>query len=125
MYKLFLLSMCAAITGCFPYDYTDRPGVAGTVVSSDSHEPVAGAGISFGPVNAVAYSATDGSFSVPPKKEWGVWIIPQDVFTLPCAVSIRRNGYEAYETNVMWNPSQRAKYATKQLGIIPLVPIPK
>lgn len=129
MRGLLLLPMCLGIAGCFPYDYTIRPGIAGTVIASDSHRPISGVSIIFGPsdgpTNAVGYTATDGSFSVPPMEQWGIWIIPQDVFTRPYPVSIRHDRYQPYETNILSNPAQRAKYATRQLGVVAVTPVSK
>ena len=123
MRYLLLLSVCLASSGCFPYHYTDRPGITGTVVSAASQQPVVGAGIAFGRTNAiVAQTAADGSFEIAPKKQWGIWIIPQDVFTRRYAVSIRHDGFQDYEAEVLSNPADGGKHATKQLGVISISP---
>jgi len=100
---LSLFTLCIAASGCFPYHYTTRPGLAGSVVGAESHAPLAGAGISFGGTNAtaVAFSAADGSFVVSPKRQWGIWIIPQDVFAMPWSVRVYHTGYETIETRII------------------------
>ena len=37
-----------------------------------------------------ATTAADGSFTVAPRRQWGIYIIPQDIFTL----SSKRDGYQ-------------------------------
>ena len=124
MRHLLLLPVCLATSGCFPYYYTARPGITGTVVSAASQQPVVGAGIAFGRTNAVvAQTATDGSFLIPPQKQWGIWIIPQDVFTMRYAVSIRHDGFQDYEAEVLSNSADGGKRATKQLGLISISPV--
>jgi hypothetical protein len=124
MRYMLLIPVCLATSGCFPYHYTDRPGINGTVVNAASQQPVVGAGIAFGRTNDIVTQTTaDGSFAIPPKKQWGIWIIPQDVFTSRYAVSIRRDGFQDYETEVLSNPADGGKRATKQLGVISITPV--
>jgi hypothetical protein len=121
---LLLFPVLLTTSGCFPYHYTARPGITGTVVSAASQQPVVGAGIAFGRTNAIiAQTATDGYFAIPPKKRWGIWIIPQDVFTRYYEVSVRRDGFQDYETEVGSNPADVGKRATKQLGVISITPV--
>jgi len=121
-----LFGLCLTTSGCFPYHYTIRPGLSGTVVNAQTHAPLAGAGICFGTnTTAVALSASDGSFHVPPGRAWGVWAINQDVAspTRGSGVNIRHTGYESYSTVVVFSPTKRGKGATKQIGVIPLIPL--
>jgi len=121
----FLLSVCLGTAGCFPYHYTVRPGVVGTVLSADTRQPVAGVGILFGRTNVteLAQTAADGSFSIPPRRQWGIWIIPQDVFALRWTVCIRRAGYETNCTEFLFSAAATGKSAEKRLGEISLKPL--
>lgn len=117
-----LLALCIAASGCFPYHYTTRPGVSGTVVSAGTHEPLGDASVSFGRTNnsVVAFSTADGSFVVPPKRQWWIWFIPQDVFPLPCTVCVRHPGYESNSIQFTFSAAATGKAATRELGVISL-----
>jgi hypothetical protein len=118
--------LCLTACGCFPYHYTNRPGLAGTVVSAQGDVPLAGAGISFGTnTTALAFSSADGSFYVPPKRRWGIWIIPQDVFPLHWTASVSHSGYETSHREFSFLCSATGKAATEQLGVISLNPYPQ
>ena len=122
-----LFALCVTMSGCFPYHYTTRPGLSGTVVSAASHMPLAEAGISFGRTNTtiVAFSTADGSFAVSPRRQWGIWIIPQDVFAMPWTVCIRHAGYETNYTQFRFSAAATGKAANMQLGVISLKPLPQ
>jgi hypothetical protein len=94
-------------------------------VNAETHEPLAGSSISFGLTNttAVAFSAADGSFAVPPKRQWGIWIIPQDVFSFPWIVCVRHAGYESNCIKFPFNAAATGSAATRPLGVISLKPI--
>ena len=122
---LLLGALCVTTSGCFPYRYTTRPGLSGTVIAFESHAPLAGAEISFGGTNAtpVAFSGADGSFLVPPKRKWGIWIIPQDVFAMLWSIRVYRVGYETNFTRFNFPASATGTAATVQLGVLPLKPV--
>jgi hypothetical protein len=120
----FLFALCITVSGCFPYHYTMRPGLAGTVVSTENNAPLANAGVWFDGTNAslVAFSAADGSFYVPPRRKWGVWIIPQDVFPMRWSVRIYHPGYQTTHAQFLFRAAATGPAATQNLGTIPLKP---
>jgi len=117
-----LLALCLAVSGCFPFHYTTRPGLSGAVVSAESHAPLAGSVISFGRTNPtpVTCSAADGSFRVSPERQWGIWFIPMDVFLGEWSVCVHHRGYDTNCTQFLFNPATIGKSATMQLGVISL-----
>ena len=123
-YSWFVIA-CMVSSGCFPYHYTSRPGISGIVVSGDGQKPVPDAIVSFGRTNvaAVAVSSANGSFAVPPKRTWGIWIIPQDVFASHWLVCIRHDGYATNYTEFAFSAAATGKAARKDLGVIPLKPL--
>ena len=68
------------ISGCFPYKYTLRPAVSGQVIRADTGAPIEGALVVDRLAEALKTRSTaDGSFLLPPHKEWGIWfILPQE-----------------------------------------------
>jgi hypothetical protein len=122
VFHLLALSICLVSSGCFPYYYTTRPGLKGTLISADNGEPVVGAVISFAMPGAthVGDTTVNGCFSVRPQKRWGIWIIPQDVFSRRYNLLIRHDAFKTYEAEIFSNPSQLGTRATKKLGIIPM-----
>jgi len=82
-----LLTLLAGFVcvGCIPYRFTTRPGAIGTVLDARTGAPVAGAAVSVTPVRGddpvgTATTAADGSFTVAPRRQWGVYIIPPGHF---------------------------------------------
>jgi hypothetical protein len=110
-----VLAVAFTVTGCFPMRFTVRPGANGTVVDSQTHAPVAGAEVFFsrssytfyhfppqppeiGPAVSNAtppfvFTDASGRFTIPPRKKWGVYIVPMDVFVAPATLVVRRDGY--------------------------------
>jgi hypothetical protein len=86
---------------------------------------LADAGISFGRTNttAVVFSAADGSFVIPPHRQWGIWIIPQDVFAMPWTICVRHVGYETNCTEFRFSAAATGKAASLPLGVIRLKPL--
>jgi hypothetical protein len=124
--SLLLFSICLTESGCFPYHYATRPGLFGTVIDASNHKPITGAEISYGSIATnLTQTATDGTFLIPPEKEWAIWIFPQDVFNMPYSVFIQKVGYEPYNFHGAFNPTDHGKYALKQLGVISLKPLPQ
>lgn len=122
---MVLVSICITASGCFPFRYTMRPGVAGTVVGADNQKPIGGADVLFGlSTTNFTQTDTDGSFLIPPQKKWGIWIIPQDVFHRSYSVTILHAGYEPYNSRGSFSPADQGKNALKQLGVISLKPLP-
>jgi hypothetical protein len=125
-----LLSLCVVVTGCFPYHYTTRMGFSGTVVDADTFAPLAGARITLlGSTNetTVAFSAPDGSFVVPPKKKWGIWIIPQDYFGWKWIGGTACIQHVDYETNcIKFSAMDEATHRIRMkamFGVLPLKPL--
>ena len=73
--------MMLLCSGCIPYHFTTRPGASGVVLDARTGVPIVGAAVSVAPVRGddpagTATTETDGSFRVPPRRQWG---------GLPCA----------------------------------------
>ena len=104
------VALSAALVGCFPYRYTDRPGVAGRIVSSSDATPVPNATIrlSFShpidkhePIETQA--GTDGNFNALAKTFWGVYFIPQEPgHPGTCTVEVHAQGYEPEVREFRW-----------------------
>jgi len=91
-----VISACA---GCIPYHFTVRPGVSGTVLDVQTGTPITNAAIAVSPGRgdnpaSEATTAADGSFFIPPQRQWGVYIVPGDVFPFPFALTVQRDGYQ-------------------------------
>ena len=96
-----LLTLWAALvcSGCVAYHFTMRPGASGTVLDARTGLPVAGASVSLAPERGddpagTATTAADGSFTLPPRRQWGVYIVPGDVFPSPFTLSVQHDGYQ-------------------------------
>jgi len=120
---VIILALCG-LSGCIPFHYTDRPGVTGVVINKRTRLPVEGAEISLGRAGklAVASSSKDGSFSIPPLKSWGIYVIPYDAGMMSFPLSIKRSGYQLFTRDVMSTSTDRDESATKSLGVINLNP---
>lgn len=65
------------------------PGAAVSVVPS--REPDAPPRDNEPPGKRSALS--DGSFRIPPRRQWGVYLVPGDIFPLPFTLTVQREGY--------------------------------
>ncbi len=97
------------------------------VVDAEYYRPLAGATISLGRTNTapLTTSREDGSFSIPPEKKWGLWIIPQDVFFMNWRVCVQHADYETNCVQFPFRASATGQSATMQLRSIPLLPLSK
>jgi hypothetical protein len=95
-----LAGLC--LTGCFPYHYTDRPGVSGSVVDEIGSAPISNATVLIrthdlkhrtGEIQATCNA--EGMFYLAPVRSWGIYIIPMDVFGPFSEVTIDAPGYES------------------------------
>jgi len=91
----------ALVCACFPYHYTERPGVNGLVLDSDSGAPIPNTSIEIesrkidkSTQQTQVTAKTDGSFNLQAKQFWGVYIIPMDVFGPWSDAIIAAPGYE-------------------------------
>ena len=93
------ISMMLLCSGCIPYHFTTRPGASGVVLDARTGVPIVGAAVSVAPVRGddpagTATTETDGSFRVPPRRQWGVYLVPGDVFPFPFTLSVQHEGYQ-------------------------------
>ena len=98
-----------------------RPGVSGTVLDARTGAPVAGAAVSVAPVRGddpvgTATTVTDGSFRVPPRRHWGVYIVPGDVFALPFTLSVQHDGYQ--QAVVQFAHRVKGDGTTRNFGVV-------
>ena len=111
MLRLFaFLGLCSLLSACFPYRYTDRPGVVGSVVSGIDGSVIQGAkvrltfahpAVSFAPSEVTASS--EGTFQAPPKTFWGVYFIPQEPGPPGvCTVTVIADGFEEQTIEFRW-----------------------
>jgi hypothetical protein len=125
MRLIVLLLAGAALSGCIPYRYTNRPGVVGTVVGARTQRPIPGAGVSLdgpgGPISTV--TAADGSFAIAPLRQWGIYIVPMDIWDSSYPLSVVHSGFQPYSREVRSNPAIGGAEATKNLGVVALQPL--
>ena len=129
-----VLTFC---TGCFPYRYTVRPGVKGLVVDGQTKLPVVNATVTLASIvgtgnwtndvviwqtNTVAVTNGNqcGTFCIPPKRKWGIYIVPMDVFLSSYEVTIQKTDYTTLKISFLHDPMAAGKNATTNLGNIEL-----
>jgi hypothetical protein len=88
-------------SGCFPYHFTDRPGVSGRVIDAETEAPIERADVTLqikmSDEEIAAVSAPDGQFMIPAKQSWGIVIAPFDPLAHIWHVKIQAPGYEKYD----------------------------
>jgi hypothetical protein len=131
MRKLLLVGFVIALlaSGCFPYHYTMRPGVSGRLVDAATDAPIPGADVHLKryerelmfndkpPEEVAEATGSDGAFSIPARKTWGLYIVPMDVFNRKWTVTIEASGYQKYESDLSANPMGQSEF---ELGAIRL-----
>ena len=106
---IITLATASLLVGCWPVRFTYRPGIEGTVISSDDGKPVAGALIRLAVprkdlvrVLSVA-TASDGAFDVPPYYRWGINSILAESFVAEGSIEIVATGYLPYKQDLRWS----------------------
>jgi len=124
MRTLLAVLLCFGLNACFPYQYTMRSSITGTVIDAQTQKPIPGASVSitsnrFGLKDGTATARThhSGAFYIPPFHQWGIFIVPQGILSTDDTVSFRCSGYTGINKEV-FNSGDRVK----QLGIIALKP---
>ena len=95
--QALVVSALALQAACFPYKYTSRPAVSGTVLSAADGTPIVGA-LVHDPASTTYRTKTreDGTFSLTPEKEWGIWfILPQEPMSV-AQLRVTATGYKEY-----------------------------
>jgi len=75
--------LCA---GCIPYRFSPRPGVSGHVVDGGTGRQLADAEVEIKPTRTgeavvKTHTSLDGTFQIRPRRQWGVYLVPGDVFS--------------------------------------------
>jgi hypothetical protein len=120
---LFLAGPCLA--GCFPYQYTIRPGVSGSVVDDLEATPIPNASI----VVHTHYDAKhtgetritpnpDGTFFLAPAKKWGIYVMPMDVFFPWSDATVEATGYQKKDFRLIDDPMGRSKVVLGEVRLI-------
>lgn len=122
---IFLSVFC---TGCFPVHVTTRPGATGVVVDADTRTAVVGATVSVIPLGindppAAVDTGFAGAFQVPAKRQWGIYIMPTDIFPIAYRLSVRREGYR--QTDVQFSFMPLGAGTTTNFGNIQLRAVAK
>ncbi len=89
--------------------FVTRPGIEGTVVDDATSQPVADAIVTLRMEahhggNTTSTSATTdakGAFSIPPKRRWGIYIVPMDFMGLSGTAEFRADGYDETSCEVL------------------------
>jgi hypothetical protein len=99
--SLPLVSFAIGLCGCIPYHYTLQPGVTGVVIDDRNSAPVPNAVVAVTSRDSSRQTGklllatdADGKFHVVPKRRWGIYIVPMDIFGPWTEASISAPGYE-------------------------------
>jgi len=105
------------LSGCFPYRFVDRPGISGCVIDHRTKQPIGNATVTahFRQAPVSASSAPDGTFTIPPKYSWGIFIIPMDPYGENTEIDFTQPGYMPARKEVIWN---MASQPNRELGQI-------
>jgi hypothetical protein len=124
------LLLSTLLAACFPYRYTDRPGIVGQVISVVDGRPITGASVSVtfshpvdkhGPIETS--TAADGTFAVEAKTKWGLFIVPQESGPPgTCTVKVLAGAYHDSTREFRWWGMGRS---VENLGSIELRPLPE
>ena len=85
--------------------------------------PIEGARVSVTPMRSdepvgVATTSVDGSFLVQPRHQWGVYIVPGDIFPFPFRLSVDHDGYQ--RTTIQFNHRAMGQGTATNFGALRL-----
>jgi hypothetical protein len=136
--KHLLILSAIFCSGCIPYHYTLQPGATGTVVDSKSGCPLPDAQVilssihgTWDPTNnidvfftnqvASTTSTNNGTFHIPPKREWSVLIfIPIDFPWKRYELRVENTNYQTLKFRFTSFPLDTGKQASTNFGVIKL-----
>jgi hypothetical protein len=119
------ITLSSLLTACFPYRYTERPGISGQTVSTGDVAPIPVATVratfshpfeSHEPMELATLA--DGSFHFPAKTFWGVYFVAQHRGRPgTCRIEVTADGYEKEVREFEW---WLASPSLQKLGTIEL-----
>jgi osmotically-inducible protein OsmY len=118
--------MTVALTGCWPARFTEEPGVAGTVVSSEDRKPIADAHVtlrwSIGSRESEQSIDTDarGRFRIRPMYRWGLYSYLGENWPFRGWVDIEAPGFAPQRRE--WS-LQATGAKTRNVGVVALTPM--
>ncbi len=108
-FYICILLYLSAFSGCMPYHFTQRPGVSGKVFDADTNSPIIDVKVQLGrdlPDERyfsiedksiyITKSSIDGNFYIAPKKKWGIYVVPMDIFPLPYKLTFTHENFNAH-----------------------------
>ena len=120
------------LAGCWPVRFTERPGVAGTVVSAADGKPIAGASVRLhylppaipfkeGEPAFTVVTNREGRFEADPLSYWGFNSFLGEYLPGHGSLEIDAPGFTPSQLQLSWPPTGRR---TKDVGAIELMRSP-
>ena len=122
-----ILAATLLLAGCWPARFTERPGIVGTVVSADDHQPIAHARVKLtspSPVDKADLElVTDGRgrFEVRPLYYWALSSFLGEAWPIQGAIEVEAMGFASQKRELIW---PQTGPATQDVGAISLVRSP-
>ncbi len=124
-----ILIVALLYSGCFPYHFTEKPGVSGTVLDARTGIPIPGATVCLTSypfaVNETKIETSttqgDGSFLIPAQQRWSLYIVPLDPGPMKGIISVQAKGYKEFVKEFHLNTMGPA---TTKMKNIPLERLP-
>lgn len=98
--SVLMIFVLFGFTGCIPYHFTEKPGVLGKVVDSETNQPINDVDVKcklqkdyIENGGVVVKTSQDGTFYLPPQKKWGLYFFPMDCFPLQYNLIFSHNEY--------------------------------
>ena len=113
-----------ALSGCVGM-LNDHPGARGSVVDARTGRPLARAEIIAGGAydSKILYTKSDGTFSVPLKRQFGAAIIGPALAPVDGNIFVKRPGYRTAHRKLRPIPPTDATPSPEDLGVIRLTPV--
>jgi len=122
--SLLVVVAAALLAGCWPYRFTDRPGISGTVVAGADGSPVSGAAVTLvlphgSAANEEVSVTTDqrGVFEIPAQRSWSIFIPMAHTFAVDSSIKVASPGFKTEVKGLRWSANGPAM---TKLGVIKL-----
>jgi hypothetical protein len=123
---LALFASAVLLTGCWPARFVERPEVRGTVLSAQTHEPVAGARVAVASLPRpermyVVTTDSNGRFEIPADRHWGLYSPLGEGWPVSGFVEVSAEGFASERQPLRWSQTGQSR---NDVGVISLAPVP-
>ncbi len=109
-----LIASAALLAGCWPARFVEQPEVRGTVLSAQTHEPIAGARVALASTfqperTSVVTTDANGNFEIRAVHDWKLYSPLGEGWPVPGLIEVSAKGFVPQQQPLAWSMTGRSK----------------